>query len=283
MTGNQSPRFSAELRRLIVVHAMMRSGTHAIIDWIRGHGGLRFFNALLGPGRPRDGRRPTVRPMDFEVWRQRPVPRRRLASTPGDQILVSLEDHEPGFAPFFNVPCETLDVLVLRDPYNTFASRIRMIHRETGGLETAERLMPELVELWMRYARACLDSNGDSGNVYIDYNRWFEEPTYRQAISARLGLRFTDVNFSKVSGHGRGSSFDGRRFDGRNTEMNVMRRFDQLSAAERSIFQRHVCRDEVQALADALWPGRFRGTKSWTAPAVRRISRSSPPRGSERC
>ena len=62
-----------------------------------------------------------------------------------------------------------------------------------------------------------------------------------------------DSGFSRVSGAGGGSSFDGRRFDGRNVEMNVLHRYRELHQEERALLEKALADEEVRELADRIW------------------------------
>lgn len=104
-----------------------------------------------------------------------------------------------------------LDVLVLRDPFNLFASRRAM--GATLPRTTAARM-------WKQHARTALKvltarRPAKQRLLPILYNRWAADSVYREHIAQHLGLTFTDEGIDTVAACNGGSSFDGLRYDGR--------------------------------------------------------------------
>lgn len=114
------------------------------------------------------------------------------------------------------------NVLVLRDPFNLFASRWRA-SRTTGlGL----RSLGQTVVLWKSYAREYLGmTNSLPRRISINYNQWFIDKEYRKTISEAVGLPFSDAGLQVVPDAGRGSSFDRFSYDGKAQEMAVLDRW----------------------------------------------------------
>jgi hypothetical protein len=112
-----------------------------------------------------------------------------------------------------------ISVIVLRDPFNLFASRRR-----------AGRSMAPHIErrMWKQHARVALNQTGQGlrGEVcVIRYNDWACDPAYRAAVAHRLGLSFTDAGADRVPATCGGSSFDGMRFDGSAAAMETQDRW----------------------------------------------------------
>jgi hypothetical protein len=143
------------------------------------------------------------------------------------------------------------DVLVIRDPFNTFASRvsaswIRYKLDDKAGKETS-------IRLWKSYAREAMgDTNFARHNrIVINYNRWFTEVEYRRKLSARLGLAFSDAGFGAVSGEYGGSSFDGVRYNGDAQQMQVLDRWKLV--ANNSVYKELFNDQELLALSYRLF------------------------------
>lgn len=102
-------------------------------------------------------------------------------------------------------------LLVLRDPYNLFASRMKM----------GAALSPHVSrKMWKQHAREALDDTRKvKSKIVVLYNRWATDRTYRRRIAGELGLTFTDAGANHVPQTMGGSSFDGTSFDGRAAEM----------------------------------------------------------------
>ena len=69
-------------------------------------------------------------------------------------------------------------------------------------------------ELWKNHAKEFLGETGHLKNhkVIIAFNRWVNDPAYREEIASILGLRFTNQGINDVWHIG--STFDVKKFDG---------------------------------------------------------------------
>lgn len=224
------------MSRSILVHGMKRSGNHAIIQWMLAQGEFTFHNNIVPIAAILRGDRALPAPCDFAAWRAERVSLEQ-------SICASLEDHPPDFRPFCELPADVIQILILRDPENFFASRIRKagkaIHpaypREAGPM------LNRVVQGWKAHAREFLGLTDHLQNkIPIYFNAWFLEEAYRAQISARLGLDFSDTGYAQVSDVGGGSSFDRTAFNGENRRMKVLERKSQLGD------------DEAQFLAEVL-------------------------------
>ncbi len=216
------------MSRSILVHGMKRSGNHAIIQWMLAQGEFKFYNNIIPVGAILRGDRTLPEPLDFAAWRAERV-------TPEQSICASLEDHPPSVRPFAELPADVTQVLILRDPENFFASRIRKAGKAAHPAYPSEPgpLLTRVIEGWKAHAREFLGVTAYLPNrVGIYFNAWFSDAAYRQEISARLGLDFSDAAYAQVSDVGGGSSFDRTAFDGENRRMKVLERKSQLSESE---------------------------------------------------
>ncbi|MGF1480222.1 MAG: hypothetical protein ACFB4I_12140 [Cyanophyceae cyanobacterium] len=112
------------------------------------------------------------------------------------------------------------DLLLLRDPYNTFASLIKR----------GEKLDDPhaVIQKWIDHAKEYLGLSSYLQNrVSVNYNYWFTDKQYRQELAQSLGLSFTDAGIDTVSAVGRGSSFDKTAYDGKASQMPVLLRYQK--------------------------------------------------------
>lgn len=113
---------------------------------------------------------------------------------------------------------QKFDILILRDPFNLFAS---LIHRGENLDDPSS-----VINRWLEHAREFLGlSNYLKRRIAINYNAWFTNQDYRQEIATLLKLPFTDSGISDVVSVGRGSSFDGTTYNGEAEKMPVLARY----------------------------------------------------------
>ena len=241
---------------------MKRCGNHAIINWIRAHDEFVFFNNVLPIGRVIDGRMDIPPPMDFRQW-LRGANFRKIKRTQDFvkkilfrhcSIIVSMEDHDLQVRLFRNVHYEVTNILLLRDPYNMLASRIRKASLYNQSLVFPKRfnsLLTRVIQQWKAYAREYLGITSFLDNkLPIYFNTWFSDERYRRQISRKLGFEFTDKTFSEINlKHSGGSSFDTNKYDGRSHEMNVLNRTSQLNAEEKRLLNELFNDQELNELA----------------------------------
>ena len=215
----------------IQVLGMSRSGNHAIVDWIlaQAEEPKLLLNCAEGGTNPFLSCRPLA---SGKGWRAEPEidlsaarrgchdDRRLLVHTYEDSWIdyaFSAKLREHGLQ-WLGQSRRKIAMLVLRDPYNLFASRKRM----------GRNLPPDIArEMWKQHAREALGDTqelpGDSLTVL--YNRWQSDQDYRRDIAHHLGLRFSDRGIDSVPDCAGGSSFDGTAFDGKATAMATDRRW----------------------------------------------------------
>ncbi|NET05472.1 MAG: hypothetical protein F6K16_12315 [Symploca sp. SIO2B6] len=113
------------------------------------------------------------------------------------------------------------DLLILRDPFNTLASRLKNDFIEVKSPNQT------FMELWLAYAKEYLGETNylKNNKVCVNYNRWFLDMNYREKIASQLNLDFSDAGINQVKAQGGGSSFEGREFDGKAVQMKVLDRW----------------------------------------------------------
>lgn len=94
------------------------------------------------------------------------------------------------------------NVLILRDVRNMIASRI-----EHNNIFT--RIDNDVVSLWKKYAYEYLGESDILGErkILINYDRWVDSKLYREKISKKLNMPFSDIGFKAKTKFGGGSSF----------------------------------------------------------------------------
>lgn len=241
-------------KKEIRVLGLRRSGNHAVINWLskQVEGNVVFINHVKPLENPyrnqyesqlQDVRRhPQVGDLhyrDVHWWKNE----KEGSFTYKDCLVYSYEDQElekVAHASFerkhdlyLGKSEEKFDVIVMRDPFNLFASRLKTKPTEGGPnfdmLEVYSRHY-SLPKLWISYAKECLGETTHLKNkrVFINYNKWFSEIDYRQEISAQLGIRFSDEGLNDISPSGNGSSFDGAKYAGKAYKMDVLSRWQSF-------------------------------------------------------
>jgi hypothetical protein len=242
------------MRGLVVAHGLKRSGNHAIINWLLGHAPFEFFNNVIWINPILNGEPypPRYENLDGLLATRIASRYERLKLRWTRPVMVSLEDHPLTVSPFVHPErLDPVNVLILRDPRNVFASRIRMVKRlDVACFKTDEASIRHFVELWKSHAREFVGATSLlQRKVCVYYNAWCANEDYRRSVSRQLRLTFTDAGFNQVSDEGGGSSFDGLEYDGKGSQMNVLNRHAQLDAEEARILERVLEDEEVAALA----------------------------------
>ena len=225
------------------VCGIQRCGNHAIISWImeqfKGKPVCFLNNVKHGDYDPY-----VVAPQR-RAYGMDGVPEAQWRETPKALLVFSYEDDakrlkpgatsllESAFSPEFEARREEYlgtsarryDVLILRDPANNFASRLKRLEKLTGVKD-----IPTIVAFWKELARAALaaEERNDPNTIVVRYNRWFSDKRYRQELSRRLGGIFSDASLRQVSAIGGGSSFDKTALSADLTPADVFKKWRKL-------------------------------------------------------
>lgn len=239
---------------------MSRSGSHAIVNWMLAQAGGRtcFANCAeplwnpLQSARPLDdGRRIIVNYDGFDLdaeLRGKFSKKSCLVYSHEDCFLGSVargmfEDcHDAMVGPSL----ERADVLILRDPYNLFASRIR------SGIGTVSNEVA--MRIWKQHAREFLGLRRylKLRRVLVNYNRWRAERSYRREVARQLGFEFRDARLQEIPPAANGSSFDGFRYQGRAGRMKTDERWKHFAGdpSFEALFDDDVHRLSMQIFGD---------------------------------
>jgi len=110
------------------------------------------------------------------------------------------------------------NIIVLRDPYNLFASKI---YNWTKNSPHKRQQYSKKLKVWKQKAREVLNKEC----YFINFNKWFVNKKYRKEIISWFPeFTFTDDNKELVRGLGK-SSFDKKEFNGKASQMNLLKRY----------------------------------------------------------
>lgn len=232
---------------------MKRSGNHAIIDWMRRQAPALFYNNII-PIRPiLEEKSKIPPPVDFDRFLTGKVGGALARAFHWRKhVIVNLEDHFLDTVPFCNVRAPVINILILRDPRNLFASRIKRGYSSAHPAYPVQPgpLMDRALALWKAHAKEFLgDTQTLDNRITISLESWFTNIEYRTSIISQLGFKLRDNNISHVSRIGGGSSFDGVDYDGQGTRMQVLKRADQLESAEKAVLNNMLRDFELASLS----------------------------------
>lgn len=226
---------------------MSRSGNHAIINWIIDQLNGRF--CFLNCAEPKFNPFCTARPLgaggktyetnipEFDLQQER-----QGDFSEKDYLLYSYEDCFLGtlnHTTFRNNRKkwvgrseENKNLLILRDPFNLFASRIKsnlLLGHHTYGTKPISPLT--LKRIYKQHAREFLgEKNYIANKKSVNFNNWASDAEYRKSIMNRLKIPFSDKGFKKVSKVAGGSSFDGVKLSGSANKMQVHSRWKEFAS-----------------------------------------------------
>ncbi len=216
---------------------MSRSGNHAVINWLLAHleGQFCFLNCVEPKQNPYQSSRPMGSGLSYETnIPQLNLQAERLGEfSRKDYLLYSYEDCFLGLLrkaavefrhdEWLGASAERQDLLILRDPFNLFASRV---HFGLNHIPHARAM-----KIWKQHAREALGIRRflPSSRRVILFNSWVTCSDYRRQIAEQLGLRFTDAAINDVADTAGGSSFDGLKHHGNASHMRVLDRWQEFA------------------------------------------------------
>lgn len=207
------------------VYGLMRSGNHAIIEWIQNQypGQITCFlnNVKHGDQDPYTNcKRRVLTGVDAQIDTEdlRRMRKQLLIysyedrdelESNGKTFLESVfqQDFEKKRLYYLGASRYRFDMLIIRDPFNYLASRLKLLETR-GPLDGVSN--PELIiKNWKLMAKEAVRLNRDPqpGKIVVNYNQWFTQLAYRQHLSKKLMGKFNDSSIKKISDFGGGSSF----------------------------------------------------------------------------
>lgn len=226
------------------VFGLQRSGNHAVIGWLMAQFPRRRICFLENVGHDDGDFFETADSIETEAGR---VPADEVAairSSAPQVVIASFEDdlrklrpHMPFLESVFSIdraaqlthqfgpPARSLEIIILRDPFNFFASRLAKLEKLTGVKDLA-RVKAE----WKRMAGLFLEDieRPMPDRVCVRFNSWFADQSYRRTLSDKIGGTFSDASLQTVHPAGGGSSFDGRDYGNRLEWRHIARNWRKL-------------------------------------------------------
>lgn len=258
------------------ISGLRRTGNHAIINWIikQSEGTVVHFNDIFINENPLQiiTKAIETKDPDFAFRAERafnnPLYKgqdgveilKREANgdfTKKDLLIYSLEGYHPRLIAkkkiqkkhklYFGKSRKKYDIIILRDPYNLLASRLK---NKKIGLKTRSYLT-SFADMWVAFAREYLGETNFSPypKVAVNYNKWAEEKAYRKQLTKTLHIPFTDAGFHEVTNYGGGSSFDG---SGAKKDLDVFGRWKHYK--DDPTFLKVVSNDELRHYSNFIFP-----------------------------
>ncbi len=223
-----SPSTEVINQKEIRIVGIRRTGNHAIVGWIRAQHPEYAFHINHPPA----GKNPYQ--FLYTHFKKPEQYQEAIGNFSKKSLLIlSYEDQEiekicsAKFEKFHDtyvgISASRFDVLILRDPFNLLASRIKS---NKSSLTDGTAL--EAIQFWKSYAREFLGETQFliHNKLCINFNKWHYDAQYREEIAKHLNLEFTDAGRERVRDYGGGSSFDGRQLDGQASQLKILNRWE---------------------------------------------------------
>ena len=212
----------------IRVVGQMRNGNHAIIDWIRGlypNRSVCFLNNIRHGNS--DPFKAFAQIETYNIDKQSDI--EALRNTKKDILIYSYEDNDTLEAAGIDIIRSVFDkafeknreyylgkskhhfdILIIRDPFNSFASRLTLLRKRGGDGAGGLTNLQTIKENWKAIAKKVvqIEEKGDGGMMVINYNKWISDETYSKSLSRRLMGSYWKKSLDDIAPYGGGSSFD---------------------------------------------------------------------------
>jgi len=216
--------------------ALQRSGHHAIINWINSNISKKICFLNCQPqGNPYTNLR-----MNDSIIGHIDIEEERIGNFSKKELLIYNFEDKP-LATIYSASflkniegwvgrsLRVKNILILRDPFNNFASKYKWAIHGTKWVPSLEKVK-YLPAIWKTYAKEFLGKTNyiSDTKLCINYNRWFTDPQYRTYLATEMGLATVDKGLKTVAKWGPntwGDSFDNLNFDGRADKMKVLFRW----------------------------------------------------------
>lgn len=227
----------------IRIVSLARSGHHGIINWIIGQcpGKVCYLNGVKPYKNPYftyvDKELKNINEQEFVIDRKK-----RYKNIKKDYLIYSYEElplreifntaFEKNHDKYLGKSSKKFDILVLRDPFNYFASRMKLEGMGLLDPNIRTRLVNKksrniLTHLWKDYAKEYFGKTDylKNNKIVINFNKWSEDQSYRKELARKLHLKFSDRRMNKMTRAGPGSSFDKLKYVNDGGKMKVLERW----------------------------------------------------------
>ena len=198
--------------------SLKRSGAHGFEKWFMPHLHDVLFVNNAKPTRP------------FSGNKNAQDPKRANVCVGFEDIDFKTIDNLGGIEKIIqktlpnNQAAKVINIIVLRDPLNLFASRLKIHHDRDKRMYMNE----SIVSLWKSYAREFLGETSHlSRKVAISFNEWFSNAEYRRDLEVSFNFSHTDEGLDELGI--RVSSFDGGKYAGKAHQMKVLDRWHHFN------------------------------------------------------
>jgi len=155
---------------------------------------------------------------------------------------------EKKFNKLFGLSKTSYNILILRDPFNIFASLLFSKRINQNNIE-------KYIKLWKNHAKNYLNCKKDNF-IAINYNQFVSSKKYRDELAVKLNIESNEGILKKVAYNG--SSFDGHKFNGNAQNMKISERWKNYIDDE---FYKNIFKDnELVELSDKIF-GKIPGTE----------------------
>lgn len=225
-----------------LVFAPRRSGHHAILNWmslqLSMQGDLTHYNninlpkllsgSVIGDGKTTFHNGSVVKDISHDEFQQLSV-----QDTSTYRVFNFEDRHIENFRKRVKPSPVTRGqkvqcVVILRDPFNNFASFIKCRACEDEQFDHFRRG-------WIQIAQEFLGISDHlpKDTVFVNYNEWVKSEDYRRKTAKALGINeFDDQGLELVPRNGGGSSFTGVDFNGKAQKMDVFSRWKMIRHKE---------------------------------------------------
>ncbi|HUX57140.1 MAG TPA: hypothetical protein VMV77_09205 [Bacteroidales bacterium] len=204
-----------------LILALKRSGHHSLVNWVQAHTHQKTHNnCCFG-------------------WEDRKlltmVGRKEATEGIANIEDFNMDDWNKYDFPLFPFLNEAMVLLVIRSANNWLAScyqrkfQSREEHKDvykyldSGYINDRKDSSPSRIDLYVKQLEQLKNKNF----MVVEFDKWFVSKDYRKYLADKLHFEFNDVaDFSRkyVASNGNGSSFDGKIFDLKADEMEVLSR-----------------------------------------------------------
>lgn len=124
----------------------------------------------------------------------------------------------------FSIEDEVINLLVLRDPLNFIASRVKTYRKA----DTLSLISEVFLNNYFEWCEVAIQKVAPiDGLRLISYPDWVHSKEYRSDLSRSLGLTFDDKGYLDVVEE---SSFDQFEYKGKADQMNLLQRYETMVA-----------------------------------------------------
>lgn len=250
-------------QNLIRFIGLRRVGNHAVLNWLEKQIGVSNKSVFHINNVP-CGQNPYEyfyqRHLQYENHLRTRLFLKRHAQgrfDPHDTLIYSYEDFsledithpdlESQEDTFYGKANHKYDVLILRDPFNLIASRLK------SGFIDVKSSGKNMMDLWLEAAREFVGETNylTRNKVCINFNRWTIDREYRITIAQALEIPFSDAGKEDVRPFGGGSSFEGQQHQGQGSAMKVLERWTHF--VDDPVFRQYFDCPEVWKYSEAIF------------------------------